>query len=162
VRVGDQRHELARAHFNGTRDHHWGTRDGVGGRARWSGWQHVYSGAFVQYPDWCMWGEHVLRNLGDPKPGSETLRRRRHRLRFEPDTHLLLGGEVDVTFASGEEKMVTFTRAGNQDGARSGVIEGAPTFRTNEGERCSPRTLEPDRSSIRSCGSRCSSSGSGC
>jgi hypothetical protein len=123
-----------RARVNGTRDHHWGTRDGVGGRARWSGWQHVYSGAFVQYPEWCMWGEHVLRNLGDPKPGSETLKKRRHRVRFEPDTNLLLGGEIDVTFASGEEKLVTFERAGNQIAFLRCGMYGGPNGGTPDGD----------------------------
>jgi hypothetical protein len=81
-----------------------------------------------------MWGEHVLRNLGDPKPGSETLKKRRHRVRFEPDTNLLLGGEIDVTFASGEEKLVTFERAGNQIAFLRCGMYGGPNGGTPDGD----------------------------
>ena len=62
-----------------------------------------------------MWGDHILYNLGDERRGSDTLRGRRHRLRFEPDTHLLLSGEVDLVFATGEEKTMTFERLGQPD-----------------------------------------------
>jgi hypothetical protein len=134
VRVGDEQFSLDRAHFNGTRDHHWGTRDGVGGRGRWSGWQHVVSGAFVQYPDWCAWTDHVLRNLGDPRPGSSTLRRRRHRLRFEPGTRLLSGGEADLTFGSGETKTLTFSRLGNQIAFLRCGMYGGPNGGTPDGD----------------------------
>ena len=134
VSVGDERFELERAHYNGTRDHHWGTRDGVGGRGRWSGWQHVLSGAFVQYPDWSAWTDHVLRNLGDSKPGSDTLRRRRHRLRFEADTNLLVAGEMDLTFRSGETKTVTFERLGNQIAFLRCGMYGGPNGGTPDGD----------------------------
>ena len=101
VQMAGRRFALSRDHYNGSRDHHWGTRDGVGGPGRWSGWQHALSGAFVQYPRWSMFADHVVYGIGDPRRGSETVRSRTHRLRFEPDTHLLLGGEVDVTFEFG-------------------------------------------------------------
>ena len=99
----------------GTRDHHWGTRDGVGGPALWSGFQHPHSGEWVEFDDFGVWGDHILYNLGDERRGSETLRGRRHRLRFEPDTHLLLSGEVDLVFATGEEKTMAFERLGQPD-----------------------------------------------
>jgi len=134
VRVGDEQFTLDRARCNGSRDHHWGTRDGVGGRGRWSGWQHVLSGAFVQYPDWSMWTDHCLRNLGDPKPGSETLRRRRHRLSFEPGTNLVAGGEIDATFASGETRTIGFERLGNQIAFLRCGMYGGPNGGTPDGD----------------------------
>ncbi len=134
VRAGDTRFDLTRVHFNGTRDHHWGTRDGVGGRGRWSGWQHVLSGAFVQFPEWSAWGDHLMRNLGDPRPGSSTLRRRTHRLRFEDDTSLLLGGEVDMEFPSGEVKTMTFERLGNQIAFLRCGMYGGPNGGTPDGD----------------------------
>jgi hypothetical protein len=134
VQLGDHRFDLARVHYNGTRDHHWGTRDGVGGRARWSGWQHTLSGAFVQFPNWCAWTDHLMRNLGDPRPGSSTLRRRTHRLRFEESTHLLLGGEVDMAFSSGDVKTMTFERLGNQIAFLRCGMYGGPNGGTPDGD----------------------------
>ena len=134
VKVGGERFELTRTHFNGTRDHHWGTRDGVGGPGRWSGWQHVYSGAFVQYPDWSMWNNHMMYNLGEERPGSATISRRKHRLRFEPDTHLLVGGEVDVTMPRGDVKTVTFERFGNQIAFLRCGMYGGPNGGTPNGD----------------------------
>jgi hypothetical protein len=134
VRVGGVRHDLSAARFNGSRDHHWGTRDGVGGRARWSGWQHAVSGAFVQFPDWCLWVDHMLRDLGDPKPGSSTVRRRTHRLRFEPDTKLVAGGEIDVELHSGEVRTITFARLGNQIAFLRCGMYGGPNGGTPDGD----------------------------
>ena len=96
-----ERFELVPDGYQGTRDHHWGTRDGVGGPALWSGYQHPHSGEWVEFDEYGVWGDHILYNLGDQRRGSDTLRGRRHRLRFEPDTHLLVSGEVDLVFAYG-------------------------------------------------------------
>ncbi|MFM7223854.1 MAG: hypothetical protein ACKO1Y_00210 [Actinomycetota bacterium] len=134
VRIGSERIELARERFTGTRDHHWGTRDGVGGRGRWSGWQHPLSGAYVRFPQWCAWTDHVLYDLGDPRPGSETLRRRRHRLRFEPETGLLIGGEMDLTFRTGEVRTVEFERLGHQIAFLRCGMYGGPNGGTPEGD----------------------------
>jgi hypothetical protein len=134
VQVGDERFDLTEQHFNGTRDHHWGTRDGVGGRGRWSGWQHVVSGPFVQYDDWCLWVDHLMRRLGDPKPGSDTLHRRKYRLRFEPDTNLLIGGVADIELNSGETKTMTFERLGNQVAFLRCGMYGGPNGGTPDGD----------------------------
>ena len=134
VRVGDEQFALERARFNGTRDHHWGTRDGVGGRGRWSGWQHAFSGAFVQYPQWSVWTDHVMYDLGDPRPGSETLTRRRYRLRFEEETRLLAGGEAELTFRSGETKTLAFERLGHQIAFLRCGMYGGPNGGTPDGD----------------------------
>jgi hypothetical protein len=134
VDTGTQRFDLTREHYNGSRDHHWGTRDGVGGRARWSGWQHALSGAFAQFPTWSVWTDHLLRNLGDPKPGSSTLRRRTHRLRFEPETNLVCGGEIDMEYASGEVKTMGFERLGNQVAFLRCGMYGGPNGGTPDGD----------------------------
>jgi hypothetical protein len=134
VHVNGERFDLAPERFNGTRDHHWGTRDGVGGRGRWSGWQHVISGPFVQYPDWCLWVDHLMRNLGDPRPGSDTLHKRKYRLRFEPETNLVLGGEADLELRSGETKTMTFERLGNQIAFLRCGMYGGPNGGTPDGD----------------------------
>ena len=61
-----------------------------------------------------IWGDHVLYNLGDERKRSATLAKRVHRMRFEPETNLLHSGEVDLVFADGAVKTMTFERLGNQ------------------------------------------------
>ena len=134
VTAHGERFELDRAVHRGTRDHHWGTRDGVGGPALWSGTQHPHSGEWVEFEEYGVWGDHILYNLGDPRRGSDTLRGRRHRLRFEPDTHLLLSGEVDLVFADGSEKTMTFERLGNQIAFLRCGMYGGPNGGTPDGD----------------------------
>ena len=134
VTAHGERFALDRAVHRGTRDHHWGTRDGVGGPALWSGNQHPHSGEWVEFEEYGVWGDHVLYNLGDPRRGSDTLRGRRHRLRFEPDTHLLLSGEVDLVFADGTEKTMTFERLGNQIAFLRCGMYGGPNGGTPDGD----------------------------
>ena len=90
VETAGGRVELSPATHLGTRDHHWGTRDGVGGPGRYMGMQHPHSGEWVEFEDFGIWGDHVLYNLGDARKRSATLRERVHRMRFEPDTNLLV------------------------------------------------------------------------
>ncbi len=126
VLAGGERFELDAATHLGTRDHHWGTRDGVGGRTLWSGKQHPYSGEWVEFAEYGIWGDHVLYNLGDPRRGSATLRECRRRLRFEPDTHLVSAGEVDYVFADGTERTASFERLGNQIAFLRCAMYGGP------------------------------------
>ncbi len=134
VRVGDERFELTTETFLGTRDHHWGTRDGVGGRALWSGRQHPYSGEWVEFEEYGIWGDHVLYRLGDGRRGSATLRDRRRRLRFEPDTRLLVAGEVDYVFEDGRVRTATFERLGNQIAFLRCGMYGGPNGGTPDGD----------------------------
>ena len=134
VEVAGERLTLDRGTHRGTRDHHWGVRDGVGGRARWSGYQHPYSGEWVEFEEYGIWGDHVLYNLGDPRRGSDTLRGRRHRLRFEPDNHLVVAGEVDYVFADGTERTATFERLGNQIAFLRCGMYGGPNGGTPDGD----------------------------
>ncbi len=100
VEVDGVRHEVTTAHHCGTRDHHWGTRDGVGGRSLWGGCQHPHSGEWVEFAEYGIWGTTSCTTWGTPA-WERTLRDRRYRLRFEPDTRLLVAGEVDYVFADG-------------------------------------------------------------
>jgi hypothetical protein len=129
-----ERLELTTATHLGTRDHHWGTRDGVGGRAYWSGHQHPYSGEWVEFDAYGIWGDHVLYNLGDPRRGSGTLREARRRLRFEPDTRLVHSGEVDYVFEDGSVRTATFERLGNQIAFLRCGMYGGPNGGTPDGD----------------------------
>ncbi len=134
IEIGGERHEVTTEHYCGTRDHHWGTRDGVGGRALWGGYQHPHSGEWVEFAEYGIWGDHVLYNLGDQRRGSDTLADRRYRLRFEPDTRLLLSGEVDYVFADGHERTVAFERLGHQIAFLRCGMYGGPNGGTPDGD----------------------------
>jgi hypothetical protein len=134
VDVFGERFTLTAETHLGTRDHHWGTRDGVGGPGRYMGMQHPHSGEWVEFEDFGIWGDHVLYNLGDARKRSGTLARRTHRMRFEPDTHLLLAGEVDLEFADGTTKTMSFERLGNQIAFLRCAMYGGPNGGTPDGD----------------------------
>jgi hypothetical protein len=134
VEAHGERFELATATHLGTRDHHWGTRDGVGGPGRYMGMQHPHSGEWVEFEDFGIWGDHVLYNLGDARKRSGTLARRVHRMRFEPETNLLQSGEVDLVFADGVVKTMSFERLGNQIAFLRCGMYGGPNGGTPDGD----------------------------
>ena len=134
VTSAGERFTLSPVTHLGTRDHHWGTRDGVGGPGRYMGMQHPHSGEWVEFEDFGIWGDHVLYNIGDARKRSATLARRVHRMRFEPDTHLLHSGEVDLVFADGAVKTMTFERLGNQIAFLRCGMYGGPNGGTPDGD----------------------------
>ena len=103
-------------------------------RGRSMGMQHPHSGEWVEFEDLGIWGDHVLYNLGDPRKRSATLRERRHRMRFEPDTHLLVAGEVDLVFADDSVKTMTFERLGHQIAFLRCGMYGGPNGGTPDGD----------------------------
>ncbi|HVT42349.1 MAG TPA: hypothetical protein VHD39_05150 [Acidimicrobiales bacterium] len=134
VDVGSEHFDLHAGDYLGTRDHHWGTRDGVGGPGRYMGMQHPHSGEWVEFADFGIWGDHVLYNLGDARKRSGTLATRVHRMRFEPDTHILLSGEVDLVFADGAVKTMAFERLGHQIAFLRCGMYGGPNGGTPDGD----------------------------
>ncbi len=134
VEVDGERFKLAPMTHRGTRDHHWGIRDGVGGPALYRGMQHPHSGEWVEFEDFGVWGDHVLYNIGDRRRRSATLARRTHRMRFEPETHLLQSGEVDLVFADGSVKTMAFERLGHQIAFLRCGMYGGPNGGTPDGD----------------------------
>ena len=63
-----------------------------------------------------------------------TLARRVHRMRFEPDTNLLLSGEVDLVFADGSVKTMAFERLGHQIAFLRCGMYGGPNGGTPDGD----------------------------
>ncbi len=117
VTVGDERFDITRDAYCGSRDHHWGVRDGVGGPGhslRPDGTSTVTSGQWVEFGDWSIWGNRVLYNLGDERPGAGRVVRQERRLQFDPQTHLFTGGVVTNTLESGEVKELQYRRLGSQ------------------------------------------------
>jgi len=134
VEAHGRRYPLGSATHLGSRDHHWGTRDGVGGPGRYMGMQHPHSGEWVEFENFGIWGDHVLYNLGDARKRSATLTKREHRMRFEPGTHLLKSGEVDLHFADGSVKTMAFERLGNQIAFLRCGMYGGPNGGTPDGD----------------------------
>jgi hypothetical protein len=134
IESGEERFTVDRSGYLGTRDHHWGTRDGVGGPGRYMGMQHPHSGEWVEFEDLGVWGDHLLYNLGDARKKSGMLARRVHRMQFEEGTHLLQSGEVDLIFADNSVKTMTFERLGHQIAFLRCGMYGGPNGGTPVGD----------------------------
>ncbi len=116
VSVKGERFQITPEAFNGSRDHHWGVRDGVGGRGHMlnpAGTSVATGGVWVEFGDWSVWGNRVLFNLGDRRPAAGQILRQERSLRFD-DTRVFLGGVVTNTLQSGEVKNLHFRRLGYQ------------------------------------------------
>jgi hypothetical protein len=128
VRVGGEEFTITRDAYSGSRDHHWGVRDGVGGRGhsvRQDGISTAPSGQWVEFGDWSVWLNRVLYNLGDARRGTGRIVKQENRLQFDPETHLFTGGIVANTLESGEVKELHFRRLGSQIGfLRCGMYGG--------------------------------------
>lgn len=115
VNYKGRRFELSQATFNGSRDHHWGIRNGVGGPAHLQQTPpYAYGGQWVEFRDWSIWGPRVLYNLGDPRPGAGRIVRQVFRLRFHPESKVFTEGIVANTLASGDVKEVHYRRLNSQ------------------------------------------------
>ncbi|MDA0352824.1 MAG: hypothetical protein O3A10_11515 [Chloroflexi bacterium] len=138
VRVGSEEFTLTEAAFSGSRDHHWGVRDGVGGpghlvRPIERATATATSGQWVEFGDWSVWLHRILYNLGDPRPGTGRIIKMERELSFDPDTQLFTGGTVHNTLEGGEVKslhfrplghQVAFLRCGMYGGRGGGTPEG--------------------------------------
>lgn len=130
----------------GTRDRHWGTGRGVGGPALALGGRlhvGVNGNAFVAFPNWKLWGDHVVYALGDPRPGWDRVGRPKRWLRFEPDTHIFVEGRVEYPLMSGEWRSVHYERVGTQTTyMRCGMYGGTPDGGIHQGAYDGPPLVE--------------------
>ncbi|MCC6382651.1 MAG: hypothetical protein IT304_09070 [Dehalococcoidia bacterium] len=137
VLANGERFTMSSSSSNGSRDHHWGTREGVGGRerARQGGGGHgsdsPSGGQWVEFKDWSIWGARNLYNLGDPRPGTGRYLASERRLKFDPESRLFTEGLVTNCLESGEQLEVHFRRIGSQIaflrcGAYGGRTGGTP------------------------------------
>lgn len=98
----------------GSRDHHWGVRNGVGGPGHMEpSTLRSHFCQFVEFDDWSVWHNRCLLNLGDSRPGAIAIVKKDHRLRFDPDTNHLIGGIVANTLATGEVKELHYEQIGS-------------------------------------------------
>lgn len=117
VKIDGETHELTRDEFQGSRDHHWGVRDSVGGPSPkpMPGFHPPHHGEFVEFDDFGLFARWFYYNRGDER-SVDHIESVERRLRFDPDTHFMLAGEVDLRCRSGMEKKYSFERIGNQIG----------------------------------------------
>lgn len=130
VRVGAHRLELTKDKYRGTRDRHWGTGRRVGGPNLLLGANPPVGSSgfsFVEFQDFAIWGDRILYNFGDPRPGMGRIVQTARRLKFEPDTQIFLEGLVDYTLDTGAVKQLHFRRFGYQTAyLRCGMYGGTP------------------------------------
>lgn len=108
VRIGDNVITLTRDRFIGSRDHHWGVRDGVGGLYRAAlkkGFTHCAQ--FVEFRDWSIWGAQLLHPIDSPKRPVfvETIK---SAFAFDPETRHFREGIITNRHANGEMKTLHY------------------------------------------------------
>jgi len=116
VTLRGKRISLSTESSRGSRDHHWGIRNGVGGpghlqpQARGS-----HLGQWVEFSDWSIWGWRCLRNIGDTEhPGAEMVTPISNKMRFDPVTKHLIGGVIQNRFADGSMREITYEQIDNR------------------------------------------------
>lgn len=127
VEVQGTRVDLLPGAATGTRDHHWGLRNGVGGPDHYEAPEMPpgvpslpgYIGApdyqEFEYPDWSFWISRVLYNHDDPRPGAgPRLEGKERRLRFDPVSKAFVEGVILFRLEDGTRKEVHFERLGHQ------------------------------------------------
>lgn len=108
IRIGDRTITLARDRFVGSRDHHWGIRDGVGGlnlAAHKKGFTHC--GQFVEFRDWAIWAAQILYPVDSAKRPIhvETVK---SEFAFDPETRHFREAVVTNRHADGEERVLHY------------------------------------------------------
>ena len=115
IRVGDRTLILNRERTRGSRDHHWGIRNGVGGPALSDPVPaHTYVGQWTEFSDFGIWFQRLLLNKGDPRPGAIRIVKQERKLRFDPVTHHLTGGIIYNYLGDGSVKEVHYEQIPNR------------------------------------------------
>jgi len=98
----------------GSRDHHWGIRNGVGGHhlAEPKGGSHV--GQWIQFRDWALQGRRIFYNLGDSRTGTGRVEHVDHRLTFDTETRHLSGGVIRNFLSDGSIREISYEPVGHQ------------------------------------------------
>jgi hypothetical protein len=149
VKVGGERIYLTQATSGGTRDRHWGVGRGVGGpglqpgRKLHAGW---IGGNWVSFKNFAIWGNTILYDFGDPRPGMGSIVKTDRRLRFEPDTQIFIEGIIDYTLDTGEIKQVHYRRLRYQTAyMRCGMYGGTPDKNVYQGQYVGDGVVEGDK-----------------
>jgi hypothetical protein len=135
--VNGERFELTGTVFRGSRDHHWGIRDGVGGPGHaLEGGRRATThpcGQWVEFDDWSIWGDRMFYNIGDPRPGAGRIVRQECLFEFDTDNRTVRRIETTNMLDTGETKRLSWEVLGNQIGALRCGMYGGPDGGTPTG-----------------------------
>jgi hypothetical protein len=113
VRRGGRTFTLSPATTTGSRDHHWGVRDGVGGHIVGPPRTRTHVGQWVEFSDWSVWDRRILFNLGDERQGAQLLEPFDYRMKFDPETKHLLGGVIRNRMPDGSVREIRYEPIGD-------------------------------------------------
>lgn len=126
IRLGGKTITLTRDRYVGSRDHHWGIRDGVGGMSLSQpkkGFSHCAQ--FVEFKDWGIWGPQVLLNPDNSASMPRFVETLKYELDFDPQTrqfreaiatNRLDNGEIRVVHYQAIPHMTGYLRCGGYAG----------------------------------------------
>lgn len=141
--------DLTGPNVRGTRDRHWGMRNGIGGPSQLIGAAPPRGGnglSFAEFENWSIWGDRILHPLDSGRPPVMVVDVRR-RLRFDPTTRCCTGGTIDNTLADGRTVTLEFDRIPHltaylRAGFYGGPNGGAPGSGHWQGELPADRPVE--------------------
>ena len=113
IECAGERLEFSAENVVGSRDHHWGIREGVGGLAlaRKTG-NFSHCGQWVEFKDWSLWGDQVLYNIGSEAKGPAFSEDIDHKIAFDPVTRHFKSACVTNRLSNGEIKTLHYTHTG--------------------------------------------------
>jgi hypothetical protein len=109
IRIGDTSINLAGGQFIGSRDHHWGIRDGVGGiNLNPPNQRFSHCAQFVEFKEWAIWGGQILYNIGADVRGPRFTESIDHKFSFDPATRHFKQGIITNRLENGETRRVHY------------------------------------------------------
>lgn len=126
IQIGGATIPLTRDRFIGSRDHHWGVRDGVGGlnlNPPKQGFSHCAQ--FVEFKDWAIWGGQLLYDVESTVRSPLYTEVLDHKFLFDPVTkhfkeaivtNRLNNGEMRTLHFKAIEHMTAYLRCGGYAG----------------------------------------------
>lgn len=126
VSVKGKKFDLSPQQVIGSRDHHWGVRDGVGGLSRVERPRVSHIGQFVEFEEFGIWDNRILYNIGSDTPRASKIIHQDRQLEFDPATNQLTGAVIDNVLPNGEVKRVTYRHLNDRTiHLRTGMYLGA-------------------------------------
>jgi len=116
VTVQGETFELTQGTYTGSRDHHWGIRNSVGGPGHAVGEARTATataGQWVEFGDWSIWMNRSFLNLGDARGGTDLYHKLEVAVSFD-DNHMFTGAVTRNTLQGGEVKELHFRPLNNQ------------------------------------------------
>jgi hypothetical protein len=115
VEVAGERLELSGERCRGTRDRHWGIRQGVGGEAMLLGARSPIGGngyGFVAFDGWSVWGDSVFTHVEGQRSSVARIVSSQRAVRFDDAAQPVLA-EVEHRLDDGSSRNLTFERVGD-------------------------------------------------